>query len=101
MDDYITPDKVTSPRRMWTLIRVLEAGDKEDSNKERVAIALGKWEDRNVLAMRWNGSKGSPLGSPQSRGLPTWFIVPKRLEDAVIQTLSKDGQKMAKMFLEG
>lgn len=100
MSDYITPDKVTSPRRMWTLIRVLEAGDKEDSNKQRVAIAIGKWEDEPVLAMRWNGSKDSPIGSPQSRGLPTWFIIPRRLEDSVIQTLSKDEQKMARILLE-
>ena len=100
MSEYITPDKVTSPRRMWTLIRVLEAGDKEDSNGQRVAIALGKWEDRAVLGMRWNGVKGSPIGTPQSRGLPTWFIIPKRLEESVISTLSKDEQKMARTLLE-
>lgn len=100
MSDYITPDKVTSPRRMWTLIRVLEAGDKPDSFGHRVAIALGKWEDQTVLGMRWNGSKSSPIGTPQSRGLPTWFIIPKRLEADVINTLSKDEQKMVRTLLE-
>lgn len=104
MSDYITPDKVTSPRKVWTLIRVLESGDKEDSNGQRVAIALGKWkgddEDKPVLGMRWNGSKGSPIGTPQSRGLPTWFIIPKRLEEAVIQTLSRDEQKITRAILE-
>ena len=99
MNDYITPDKVTSPRRMWTLIRVLESGDKPDSNGQRVAISLGKWGDQAVLGMRWNGSKGSPIGTPQSRGLPTWFIIPKRLEEAVINTLSKDEQKMVRTLL--
>ncbi len=100
MQDYITPDKVTSPRRMWTLIRVLESGAQPDSYGHRVAIAIGKWEDEPVLGMRWNGSKDSPIGSPQSRGLPTWFIVPKRLEESVINTLSKDEQKMARTLLE-
>jgi hypothetical protein len=101
MSEYITPDKVTSPRRSWTLIRVLESGEKPDSYGNRVAIALGKWEDQPALGMRWNGSKGSPIGTPQSRGLPTWFIIPKRLEEAVILTLSKDDQKMVRTLLEG
>ena len=100
MSDYITPDKVTSPRQKWALMRVLESGDKPDSNGHRVAIALGRWENQPVLAMRWNGSKGSPIGTPQSRGLPTWFIIPKRLEEAVINTLSKDEQKMVRKLLE-
>lgn len=99
MSEYITPDKVTSPRKMWSLIRVLEPGAQEDSSGQRVAIALGKWEDEACLAMRWNGSAGSPIGSPQSRGLPTWFIIPKRLETAVLATLSLDEQKIARAFL--
>jgi hypothetical protein len=99
MSDYVTADKVTSPRQRWTLIRVLEFGDKEDSNGERVAISIGKWDDEPVLGMRWNGTKKSPIGSPQSRGLPTWFIIPVRLQDAVIKTLSADNQKLAKALL--
>lgn len=100
MKKYITADKVTSPRRSWSLIRVLESGDSEDSFGQRVAIALGKWDDEPVLGMRWNGSDDSPIGNPQSRGLPTWFIVPKRLEESVLKTLSLDEQKIAKSILE-
>ena len=99
MSDYITPDKVTSPRRQWALIRVLETGDKPDSFGNRVAIAIGKWEGEPVLAMRWNGSKGSPIGTPQSRGLPTWFIIPGRLGEAVIKTLSADDQRMVRAIM--
>jgi len=99
MPDYITPDKVTSPRRMWTLIRVLENGDKEDSHEERVAVCIGKWEDRTVLGVRRNGWKDGPLGSPQSRGLPTWFIVPRRFQDAIIKTLSTDDQRIVNALL--
>ncbi len=100
MNDYITPDKVTSPRRNWSLIRVLETGEQPDSFDNRVAIAIGKWNHTPVLGMRWNGSKGSPIGSPQSRGLPTWFIIPKRLENAVIDTLSRDNQTLVKCLLK-
>ena len=99
MPNYITPDKVTSPRRMWSLIRVLETGDKPDSHGNRVAIAIGKWEEETVLGMRWNGDDESPIGNPQSRRLPTWFIIPRRLQDAVIKTLSADDQRMVNALL--
>jgi hypothetical protein len=99
MDDYITPDKVTSPRRHWSLTHVLEDGAKPDSYGNRVAIAIGKWDESPALGMRWNGSKGKPIGSPQSRGLPVWYIVPRRIEDAVIKTLSSDNQRMVTSLL--
>ena len=99
MDDYIKPENVTSPRHSWTLTHVLEDGAKADSHGERVAISIGKWEDTPVLGMRWNGWKNRPIGSPQSRGLPTWFIIPRRLQDAVIKTLSADNQRLVNTLL--
>ncbi len=100
MADYITPDQVTSPRRSWRLIRVLEDGDKPDSYGNRVAISIGTWDEEVALGMRWNGTEDKPIGTPQSRGLPTWFIIPKRLHEAVIDTLSKDNQKLVRALLE-
>jgi hypothetical protein len=100
MSEYITPEKVTAPRRRWSLIRVLESGEEPDSFDDRVAIAIGTWDNSPVLGMRWNGYEGSPIGTPQSRGLPTWFIIPQRLQDAVIETLSKDNQALAKSLLK-
>jgi len=106
MSDYITPDKVTSPRRNWSLIRVLETGEQADSNGNHVAVAIGTWRHEEgeagntVLAMRWNGNKDWPIGNPQSRGLPTWFIIPGRLNDALIDTLSKDDQILVRSLLK-
>ena len=100
MSNYITPDKVVSPRQNWRLIRVLETGAQKDSNGDRVAIAIGTWDDAMRLAMRWNGDDGWPIGNPQSRGLPTWFIIPGRLNDAVIDTLSKDDQILVRSLLK-
>jgi len=79
---YIDPADVRSPKRHWTLIDVLY-------DKDGAAVALGIWDDKPVLAMRWNGSaaEGNPLGNPQSRGLPTWFIVPDQFHDAILGTL--------------
>ena len=100
MNTYITPDKVVSPRRNWRLIRVLETGAQEDSNGDRVAIAIGTWDNYMRLAMRWNGNEDGPIGNPQSRGLPTWFMIPGRLNEAVIDTLSKDDQILVRNLLK-
>ena len=61
---------------------------------ERVAGPLPKGSGRitaagsDVLAVRWNGKGGDKLGSPQSRGRPTWFIVPEELEPAIRAVIS-------------
>jgi len=107
--NYIKPDEVTSPRRLWSLIRVLEDGDQPDSFDERVAISIGTWSrptasgkpnSSPVLAVRWNGTQESPNGNPQSRGLPTWFIVPRRLQESVASTLSPENQVLVKCLLD-
>jgi len=69
---YQDPKKVDSPRGRWRTIEVLWDGkDGKDS------LAIGMWDGGPVLAMRWNGSsKDNGVGHPQSRGLPTWFILP-------------------------
>ena len=39
--------EAASPRRLWSLIRVLEDGDQPDSFDERVAISIGTWSRPN------------------------------------------------------
>jgi hypothetical protein len=88
---YIPPSEVVSPRQHWSLIAVLHDGGPGDS-----ALAIGRWDNQPVLAMRWNGNdKDSPIGNPQSRGLPTWFIVPDRHVKGTLEFLSKDKDKVA------
>ena len=86
---YIRPEHVTSPKTYWHLIRVLY-----DGGPGRWSVAEGQWgisgKRDNVLAIRWNGGDGrSHIGTPQSRGLPVWFIVPGELE-AVVRTVIAD-----------
>ena len=76
---YILPSEVISPKRQWTLVSVLH-----DRGEGNAAVALGRWEGDPVLAMRWNGTSGNPIGNPQSRGLPTWFIVPNEFRDGIL-----------------
>jgi hypothetical protein len=80
--NYIPPVDVVSPRRQWSLLSVLF-----DQGESGVAVALGRWEGQPVLAMRWNGSDDNPIGNPQSRGLPTWFIIPREFRDPILSKL--------------
>lgn len=82
--DYVIPAEVTSPKRQWTLVKVLH-----DFGEGRAAVAMGLWDEKQVLAMRWNGNDENPIGNPQSRGLPTWFIVPDEFRQAILVQLQE------------
>ena len=101
---YTKPGEVLSPKRRWQLFSVLfdgGPGGVEDSNYSSVSLAIGRWDDRSVLAMRWNGNEANRNGNPQSRGLPTWFIVPDQYAQAILEvSFSHPKLKFARDFLE-
>lgn len=97
---YIEPKDVHAPKRHWSLIHVIL-----DGGPGRSALAIGRWENRPVLAMRWNGTDENPLGNPQSRGLPTWFVVPEQHWRQILETehygaAKEDALDLARNFLE-
>jgi hypothetical protein len=95
MSAYIEPNKVISPRRHWTLLIVLDRG-----SAGNLALCVGRWDNNACLGMRWNGSEDNPLGNPQSRGIPTWFIIPEgNYADAIIESLPAEKKQMARNFL--
>jgi hypothetical protein len=105
MDTYIKPTDVHAPKRHWSLIHVLfDGGENEGTNLTPSSLAIGRWDNDPVLAMRWNGNKGNPLGNPQSRGLPIWFIVPEQHWKQILETehynFSDDKIVFARNFLE-
>lgn len=81
---YQNPRYVDSPQRRWELIDVLyNAGDDD------AALAIGRWDGTPVLASRWNGTdkdKDKGIGNPQSRGIPTWFILPEWLNESTLKS---------------
>ncbi len=99
MSPYVKPDDVHAPKRYWQLFHVLFDGGPDESS-----LAIGRWNGEPVLAMRWNGNDNKPLGNPQSRGLPTWFVVPKQHVQQVLETrqfdFSDDKVGFARKFLE-
>lgn len=94
--EYVSPEQVSSPKRCWNLLTILESGSANTGS-----VALGRWEKKPVLAMRWNGNASNPIGNPQSRGLATWFIVPDEYMDSILSKFPPDKQALAKTFLKG
>jgi hypothetical protein len=98
--DWVRPQYVTSPRRSWRLDRVLVAGPEEGPS-----VAIGEWhgggqeDGRRVLAMRWNGTREHPKGTPQSRGYPTWFVVPSEYRSKLLEALGEEEQRLAREWL--
>lgn len=94
--NYIRPHDVHSPKSRWTLIAVLD-----EAEEGECALAIGRWDNKVQLATRYNGNSENPVGSPQSRGLPTFFIVPDKYNEALLTsgTLSPDKLILARSFI--
>ena len=81
-NSYTKPDDIISPRDHWTLIGVLR-----DGGPGEASYAVGMWDGDVRIACRWNGYDGSPIGNPQSRGLPTWMVLEPDANAGVLQGL--------------
>lgn len=94
---YVKPEEVTSPRSYWRLLRVLYDGGDSGQSDSGWSAAEGQWENNGVwenrLAIRWNGTTGAAIGNPQSRGLPTWFLVPEELAGPLRKAISAKAKK--------
>jgi len=87
---YQNPSSVKSPKGVVTHLRVIyDGGEQTETSGEwdGWSVAELEWHEEPVTACRWNGSTSnddvSEIGNPQSRGTPTWFILPKPLEEAI------------------
>jgi hypothetical protein len=88
-------------RARWKLIDVLYSGGNGGAS-----LAIGEWDEERVLAMRWNGHSNqdnSGVGNPQSRGLPTWFILPSWASAGVLSSsvIPEAKLALARALLEG
>lgn len=99
---YIRPEDVKSPRRQFTLVAILDDGKTCDrpTGENSVSISIGRWKDSKgteepILGIRWNGDDANPIGNPQSRGLPTWFVVPRHLRQMILDRMPLSPRKRA------
>jgi hypothetical protein len=68
---YIRPEEVLSPKsRVRGIVEVIH-----DPQENRMSVARILWDEKEVVATRWNGNDEQPLGNPVSRGHATWFVV--------------------------
>jgi hypothetical protein len=88
---YIDPSKVNSPKHSWGQDFTVLI----DTGSGGWSAAEGTWEGESCLGLRWNGSDDhESIGNPQSRGNPTWWIVPAELEGGLrreIELVKKSG----------
>jgi hypothetical protein len=77
---YIDPQTVLSPRNLVGSVDVLY-----DDGPGSWSVARLEYDhvpDR--IGIRWNGSEEKAgIGNPQSRGRPTWFLVPDEFSSLV------------------
>jgi hypothetical protein len=100
---YIDPKTVLSPKNSVSEVEIVfNTGPTRDS----WSVAKLLWEGEPAVGIRWNGGEeeNGSKGNPQSRGNPTWFIVPSELAGRVLEeaeNLSKQtNQSLAAAYRE-
>jgi hypothetical protein len=80
---YIDPRTVLSPKNSVSDVEIIfNTGPTSNS----WSVARLRWDGEPAVGIRWNGGEeGGTKGNPQSRGNPTWFIVPVELAERVLE----------------
>ena len=95
---YISPETVLSPKGLVDEINVVY--DKGPSTASW-SIAKLKWKKAEAVGIRWNGDEDHLVGTPQSRGKATWFIVPEEIADAVVSAATTLHRQKSESLLAG
>jgi hypothetical protein len=95
---YHDPKNVLSPKERVKSVEVIfDAGPVDAS----WSVARLNWDDSPVVGIRWNGDSKSTKGLPQARGNPTWFVVPRELEGAVLNAAQERSREKQNDLAEG
>lgn len=66
---YLRPEEVLSPKsRVVRIIEVIHDAQEGGMSVARILWREEDKEEREVIAIRWNGGGNSPLGNPISTG---------------------------------
>ncbi|MGA9039155.1 MAG: hypothetical protein WB421_01345 [Terriglobales bacterium] len=97
---YIRPEEVLSPRSLvGGIVEVIH-----DPGENRMTVARILWDEKEVVATRWNGNDERPLGNPVSRGHATWFVVDEyaaaKVEEAARAAAEKSPNSLVAKYRE-
>ena len=67
-----------------------------DTGEGGWALASLVWDGKPSLALRWNGDDDNRLGNPQSRGIPTWFVLPDDVAPVIRERFIKPVSSLEK-----
>ena len=88
MNGYTDPHDATSPRN-----RLRRHTPIFDDGRGSYSLALLDWDDGEYVGIRWNGNlDDEPAGNPNSRGNPTWFVLPPEVGRAVLSWALETGR---------
>jgi hypothetical protein len=92
---YVNPETVVAPKNKVESVEVLY-----DGGPGEWSVARLLYDGKERVGIRWNGADDEGgIGNPQSRGRPTWFVVPKELADIIREEVEKfENPKQAEML---
>lgn len=88
---YDNAEKIEFPRQKIGSIKKILHIDTID----RWAVSFLLWENKHRLATRWFWSR---IGDPNSRGYPTWHILPDELAKPILNDLLNNNKISKKDF---
>ena len=80
---YMDPNMVRSPKSRLDKVEVVF-----DGGENQWSLAEIVWDKAETLGIRWNGNAEN-VGTPQSRGLATWFVLPQELHKTIRATVEE------------
>ncbi len=82
---YVEPTTVWAPKASIRSVAVLY--NSTPGGPGGWSVARINWENEERIGIRWNGGDGRGVGTPQSRGNATWFILPEELNEVILNKI--------------
>ena len=86
----MNPEEAISPKSRLEVKKPFICNTYKEGVSGGYTIARLVYEGRDVIGIRWNGYKEKDIGFPNSHGHGTWFILPKEVALAYVETITTD-----------
>jgi len=112
MYKYYDPKEVVSPRDCISEVTTIFNGHTGDDEHEPFSLAIVTWDGEKRIGIRWNVTyrewddqdKESGVkmcvGEPNSRGYPTWFMLPVSFLTDLLSSTSEVAEAVSKALKE-